>query len=72
MICPCIDHLRHLAIVNTDPSIKNSGHYFQQKNNNELGICKSGAGEKFYFSYKPGKKNKVRRKQKIMLQSSQF
>ena len=39
VIAPCIHHLRMIAIVDSDPTIKDTRHHFEEKNDDELGLA---------------------------------
>jgi hypothetical protein len=54
-----------IAVINSNPAIKNAGHYFQQENNNELGFTQTATNKKFCFGGKPRKQYKINGKQEI-------
>jgi hypothetical protein len=71
MIRPGINHLGHIAVVDSNPSIKNTRHDLEEVKNNKLGVCKTGGFKEFYFGNQPCKENEVRSKQQ-MLQAFEF
>jgi hypothetical protein len=55
MKTPGVPHLGQASVVNTYPSVKNTGHYFQQKKNDQLRLAQARAAKELYFSNQPGK-----------------
>ena len=62
---PCVYHLREVAVVESDPSIENSGENFEEKENDQLRITQSRMPEKSDPCHKPGKEEQVSHKQQI-------
>ncbi len=52
---PGIPHFGIPAIIDTDPSVKNPNHDFEQKQDDQLGFAETRAGKKLHFGYQPGK-----------------
>ena len=48
-----------VAIINANPAVKDSGHYFEQENNNQLGIVQTRVVKKFCFGDEPCKQYKI-------------
>ena len=62
---PCVNHLREVAVVESDPSIENSGENFEEKENDQLRITQSRIPEKSDPCHKPCKEEQVSHKQQI-------
>ena len=65
MKTPGVLHLRQATIIQSYPTIKNTGHHFQQKNDDKLWFAQTGKGKKFYFGNQPGKQYEICYKKQI-------
>jgi hypothetical protein len=59
VVTPCIHHLGMIAIINSNPTIKDPRHHFQKENDDELGLAQARTNKKFCFGCKPGKQHQV-------------
>ena len=66
MVTPCIHHLCQVAVIKPDPTVKNSGHYFKQEDDNYLRMTEARQSEKPDFCNQPCKKYQVSSKKNIL------
>ncbi len=72
MKIPRIHHLGETAIIDSNPAIQNTSHYFQQENNDDLGSIQSRTVKKPDFCNQPCKKNQPYNKKKILQAATDF
>ena len=72
MKAPSIRHLRQPAIINTDPAIEDTGHYFEQENDNELRLAQARVFEEPDTRDKPGKENEINDEQEVLQAALKF
>lgn len=66
VIGPGVDHLRHIAIIRSHPTIKNGCHHLQEEEDDKLGIVEARTVKKIDLRDQPGKQNQVKNKKKIL------